>query len=243
MAELETMYFVVGNSARGIYSHTWRVWWHGTSFYVKARNKEMSPFKISLHGSDELHPDPGFIVGRDQSVPAARDILMVDRGRLLGSRFSGKPMPDGGLLVLSFRFGAELFQEGMPSEHPTGVKKGGGKAASFVPAPDPGELTDVHLFLTRQGMRIPFQEHAQEADALLGPLVNKNEDILTGMAYRVPSGPNPGPVDLYADPSPATEDDRVRGFGTSIGEDGRLWIVERWLSRKALKQESITDFE
>lgn len=243
MAELEAIYFVVGNSSRGIYSHTWRVWWHGTSFYVKARNKAMSQFKISMHGPDESHPNPGFIVGSEQSTPAARHSLVVDRGRFLGSRFSGKPMPDGGLLVLSFRFGAELFQDGMPSEHPTRVREGDRKAASFIPAPGPGELTDVHLFLTRQGMRIPAQEHAQEAGALLGPLVNKNEDILTGMAFRVPSGPNPGPEDLYADPSPTTEDDRVRGFGTTIGEDGRLWIVERWLSRKALMQEAITDSE
>jgi hypothetical protein len=34
------MYIVVGDSKAQRYSYVWRVWWHGTSFYIKA---EMQP--------------------------------------------------------------------------------------------------------------------------------------------------------------------------------------------------------
>jgi hypothetical protein len=37
---LKTMYIVVGDSKARRYSYVWRIWWHGTSFYIKA---EMQP--------------------------------------------------------------------------------------------------------------------------------------------------------------------------------------------------------
>jgi hypothetical protein len=237
MTDLNRIYFVVGDSARNIYSHTWRVWWHGSSFYIKSRNKTMGYFKVSMHGPDERYPDPGFIVGRDQSASVSPDALLVDRGRFLGSRFSGKPMPDGGLLLVTFRFGAELFAEGMPSEHVEHVKDDDKQAALLVPAPAPGEFSGVHLFLTRQGMRIPGQEAAQEANAFLGSLVNKNEDVLTGVGWKWPVEHCPRLEDLQLDP-PVNENDRGRGFATMVGDDGRLWIVEKWLSKKAIEKES-----
>jgi hypothetical protein len=236
MVNLKTLYFVIGDGAKGVFSYTWRVWWHGTSFYVKARNEYLGEFKVSMHGPDAFHPQPGFIVGRDQSAPPSRDTIMVERGRFLGSRFSGRPLEGGGLHVMTFRFGAELFEEGMPSVQVANVKRRAEIAARIGRVPGPGEVTDVHLFVTREGQRIPFQEQAEAADAILGPLKNKHGDILTGLVSKVSLERNPAPHMSMAPPT--SPEDRLRGFGGMIDDDDRLWIIEQVVSKQALEREA-----
>jgi hypothetical protein len=49
---LKTMYIVVGDSKAARHSYVWRIWWQGTSFYIKARDAALAEFKVSLHGAD-----------------------------------------------------------------------------------------------------------------------------------------------------------------------------------------------
>lgn len=238
MTSLKTLYFVVGDGKTGRFSYTWRLWWHGTSFYVKARNDSLGQFKVSMHGPDAFHPRPSFIVGRDQSAPPSKDTLLVDRGRFLGTRFNGRPLDGGGLHVMTFRFGAELFEEGVPGVQVANVKQRAEIAARIGRVPGPDEVTDVHLFVTREGQRIPFQEKAEAADAILGPLKNKHGDILTGLVNKVSLARNPSPhMDMAPPESP---EDRLRGFGGMVDDDGRLWIIEQVVSKQALEREAST---
>lgn len=236
MVDLKTFYFVIGDGAKGVFSYTWRVWWHGTSFYVKARNAYFEEFKVSMHGPDAFHPRPGFIVGTDQSAPPSERVLIVERGQFFGSRFSGRPLEGGGLHVMTFRFGAELFEEGLPSAELTKVKQRAEIAARIGRVPGPGEVTDVHLFVTREGQRIPFQEQAEAAGAILGPLKNKHGDVLTGLVSKVSVERNPSPP--MSMEAPMNRNDQVRAFGGVIDHDGRLWIIERVVSKRALELEA-----
>lgn len=227
---LETMYIVVIDEERGISSYTWRVWWHGTSFYIKARNAALADFKVSLHGPDSFHRKRGFIVGRDRSAKTTSDI--IDRGRFLGSRFSGRDMGNGTLHVATFRFGSELFEEGMPGVPVAPVKIRTSTSARYAPAPSAGMVTDVHLYLSKDRPYVPHQKKAEEANAIFGPLVNTQGEYLTGLGNGCSLARNPTPSDLIG-PAPEDDSDRVRGVGVSIDPSGFLWIREQWLSRKA----------
>ncbi len=227
------MYFAIGDADRGIASIAWRIWWHGTSFYVKARTGALADFKVSMHGPDSFHARPTFIVGKDQSSRVSTEGSLIDLRRFMGSRFSGHVTAGGALHVMTFRFGAELFQEGMPSELVRAIRSRDDIVAGFAPAPRPGEATDVHLYLNRGNSPLPDEKKARDANAILGPLINKSGDTLTAIMRRSRLVDEPSPAHLLGAP-PTCAEDRVRGFAATIDALDRLWIVEAWLSRSAL---------
>ncbi|WP_394525594.1 hypothetical protein [Paenarthrobacter nicotinovorans] len=236
MTGLKTMYIVVGDRVTSRYSYVWRIWWHGTSFYIKARDGAFAEFKVSLHGADAFHPEPGFIVGRDQSAAGSATARTVEEGRFLGTRFSGRRVDAEALHVATFRFGAELFTEDVPpSVLPEDVRLHSSIRANIAAAPGVGEVTDVHLFLAKGRPFVLHEAKAKDADAILGPLRNKQDEYLTGLVNKCTLSRNPSPEGLMG-PPPSDAGDRVRGFGGTIDPvGGFLWIAEQWLSRKHLE--------
>ncbi|WP_146072530.1 hypothetical protein [Arthrobacter sp. 4R501] len=236
MTDLKTMYIVVGDNKNQRYSYVWRIWWHGSSFYIKARDEALAHFKVSFHGADAFHPKPGYIVGRDQSALGAAKSRTVESGRFLGSRFPGREVSDGALHVATFRFGAELFADGVNATPlPDDVKLHPSIAARIAVTPAAGEVTDVHLYWAKGRPYVQHEEKARKADAILGPLRNDQNEYLTGLVNKCSLAKNLSPDGLMG-PPPSDEKDRVRGFGGIIDPDGGfLWIAEQWLSRKHLE--------
>lgn len=236
MTDLQAIYIVVGDRGTHQYSYTWKIWWHGSSFYIKARDEAFADFKVSLHGADAFHPEPGFIVGRDQSAPKSLERRSVENGRFLGSRFSGRKVADGVLHVATFRFGAELFAGGVAGRPlPGDLKIRPSVAAHIAVKPDEGEVTDVHLYFSKGRPCVQHEEKARAAKAIFGPLRNKQDEYLTGLVNKCSLAKNPPPPGLMA-PPPIDEADRIRGFGGTIDPSGDfLWIAEQWLSQRELE--------
>ncbi|MDJ0317394.1 hypothetical protein [Arthrobacter antibioticus] len=239
MTALQAMYIVVGDKETHRYSYSWKIWWHGSSFYIKSRDKSFADFKVSLHGADAFHPDPGFIVGRDQSATKPSLSRTLENGRFLGSRFPGRKVADGVLHVATLRFGAELFAEGSARlTLPSNVKVRPSITAHIAVAPSEGEVTDVHLYLSKGRAYVQHGEKARAANAIFGPLRNTQDEYLTGLVNKCSLARNPSPPGLIA-PLPYDEADRVRGFSSTIDPTGGfLWIAEQWLSQKELETEA-----
>lgn len=233
MSGIKKIYVLVGSRERAIYSYTWRIWWSGSSFYLKARDAAFADFKVSLHGPDAFHREPGFIVGRDQTAPSALDSRTIETGRFLGTRFRGQKVRDGVVKVATLRFGSELFRDGMPSAPLPKVTAHPQTAARITTAPEDGKVTDVHLFLAQGAPYFHAEKEARAANALLGPLENNQNEFLTGVIQQRDLVRNPPPAQLMG-PPPEDSADRVRGFGGAIDQEGFLWIAEQWLSRKML---------
>lgn len=142
----------------------------------------------------------------------------------------------GVLHVATFRFGAELFAEDTygPSL-PGNIKIRPSVAANIAVRPSTGEVTDVHLYLSKGKPYVQHEVKAREANAILGPLRNQQDEYLTGLINKCSLANNPSPPGLMA-PLPLDDTDRVRGFGGTIDPiGGFLWIVEQWISRKQLE--------
>jgi hypothetical protein len=233
MGGIKKIYVLVGSRERAIYSYMWRIWWSGSSFYLKARDAAFTDFKVSLHGPDAFHQDSGFIVGRDQSASPSLDSRTIEAGQFLGTRFPGQKMDNGAVKVATLRFGSELFREGMPSAPLPNVTEHPRTTAAITAAPDDGKVTDVHLFLSKGRPYFHAEKEARAANALLGPLENNQREFLTGVIQQRDLARNPPPPRLMG-PPPEDAADRVRGFGGVIDPEGFLWIAEQWLSRKML---------
>jgi hypothetical protein len=230
---IKKIYILVGSRERAVYSYTWRIWWSGSSFYLKARDAAFADFKVSLHGPDAFHREAGFIVGKDQTATSSSETRTIESGRFLGTRFPGRKLGEGVTHVVTLRFGSELFVEGVPSAPVTHVSDNPSTAAGITAAPGPGRVTDVHLYLSKDAPYFHAEEQARAANALLGPLENNQREFLTGVIQQREVNRNPPPSDLMG-PPPIDEEDRVRGFGGVIDPTGFLWIAEQWLSRKTL---------
>lgn len=232
---VKTIYVVVGDKESHIYSYTWRIWWHGTSFYIKARHPSFD-FKVSLHGPDVDHPKFGFIYGLDQSAGGVADSRIAQDGKALGTRFEGTEVLPGVRQVATLRFEDYMFSPGVPSEpFPHDVKAKPENQARFAAAPKPGESVAVHLFLTTGDTEFPNLHVAEQADALLGPLKNESghtlfavvsrERLSDHLSYRIPD-----------DLTPQDVEDRVRGFHGGVDESGKLLLAEAWLSKAGLER-------
>jgi hypothetical protein len=65
----DTIYVLVGDRSRRMYSYAWRLWWGRTSFYVKPKYTPLGALKISLDGPDvAVASQPGFKVDLDRSA-------------------------------------------------------------------------------------------------------------------------------------------------------------------------------
>lgn len=75
---------------------------------------------------------------------------------------------------------------------------------------------------------------ARKDDACIGPLHNDADQYLTGVVVRRRQQLKPTPAACKL-PSPLSRGDRLRAIGTTVDEEGVLFIVEQWTSRKRLQ--------
>ncbi|MBD7949605.1 hypothetical protein [Oerskovia rustica] len=219
------------------YSHMWRIFSRGTSFYVKARHPELGQFKVSLHGPDprpELRP--GFRFGVDRSVPATTNLLTGEQGHR-GTWYEGEQMPgpSGARRVLRIRFGWDMFQPGMPA----GLIKfdlSRGMTGALIKFPDVGYAVDVDFFVADGAPYWPGRvEKIRKANSAIKPIVNTANQFLTAVnvhrsMFRNPTPPTEGNL------PPMSEGDLVRGVVAWLPEGGQFpWITELPVSRTAFR--------
>jgi hypothetical protein len=111
--------FVAGARDGTRYSHVWRVWAHGTSFYIKPRTVALSSLKLSLHGPDAARGrSGGFKLALDQN---ASNAVVSEGGALIATFanlpywFDGAEVARDAHLALRIRFAGRCSTQMRPS--------------------------------------------------------------------------------------------------------------------------------
>ncbi|HWA67817.1 MAG TPA: hypothetical protein VG899_15755 [Mycobacteriales bacterium] len=229
------IYVLVGSRPRGPYSYVWRVWARGTSFYLKARYKPLTHWKVSLHGPDPRHPG---LDGFKLACEAAPDALPTDAGQLVSpgmerTWFMGKEMAPGVRHVMRIRTDFTLFLPGVPSA-PNPGKIREDDLGALIPPPAPLCAADVDFYVSNGAPYWAGGSKSKRANARLGPIANEAGQVLTAVSSQRLMVKFPSPPSLEQAPRPQGAGDSVRGFSGSFDEDQVLWIREMLLSRKAL---------
>jgi hypothetical protein len=219
---------LVANQDRSVFSFGWRVWARSTSFYIKGTNSDFG-LKLSLHGPDPRHAWHGFKLAFDGTSTASSSYTVTTPG-WLPVIFPGKEVAPDVSLAFRLRVPWDVFNQAgapPPAELPTGQQ---GFIATAPPAPG---AADIDFYVSSVGPYWPNRAQAARDNALLGPLTNKSGQHLTAVSYRRSLLTTPTPPSLLGR-QPANVEDRIRGLGGTIDDDGVLWMVEQWLSRSAL---------
>lgn len=216
-------YFLASTADRSRWGHAWRLWAHGTSFYVAARDPRIGSLKFSLHGPDERPGlEPVFKLAATRRV-AGRSF----RPGVLPLVFPGRPVLSDVRHVLKVRFPYDAFSGSIPNG--LGGERGvaSGARGLIVEAPgDAAETSDVDLYVSAVGAEPFAPDSARNANALIGPIRNAAGQHLTGIArkfpvIRVPTPPAPRSL-------APTESSREVTRGIWMGTAGyaNAWIVE-----------------
>jgi hypothetical protein len=223
--------FCVGSREKGIFSYVWRLWWGGTSFYIKPTYSPIAQHKVSLHGPDAKHPkSPWLRFDVDRTAPEDPDTVAITSG--LPLEFAGHAVTNRATHVARLRFPWELFISGRPSgPFPEEPKKN--VFAAIAPAPAPLYATDLDVYISQGRAFWPAETRARRDNAVLGPLVNSAGQYLTAVSVRRSLLKTATPARALAG-EPDEDSDRVRGVGASVDADGVLWICEQWMSKAAL---------
>ncbi|GAB3570476.1 hypothetical protein GCM10027445_24070 [Amycolatopsis endophytica] len=139
-------------------SYTYRWWAAGTSFYLKQRS--LDAIKISLHGPDLRHPEPGFKLGIDSSAQAtAHEKLLwrFDDGAM--GWFPGREIARGVRHVVRIRVPWDTMQAGR-------------------------RAVDFDFFLAEGRPYWPNSRQIRKNRAGLGPLRNSAGQYLTAACYH-----------------------------------------------------------
>jgi hypothetical protein len=239
---LNAIYFCVGDRTRNVCGYTWKLWWHETTFYAKARGAPLAGIKLSLHGQDVRSGmtarRPGFKVDLDRdALPTVKasngTIALFDMS--LPTWFAGMPVrKTGATHVLRFRTTWESFASDVPSAPIPGNVKAG-NFAGIVPLPKPFAAVDLDVFVSKIGPYWPQEKQTRRDNACLGPLRSKAGECLTARVVNRSVLTSPTPPDLVNGLSAVDAADKVRGIGMQLDvHHGFLWIHERILSRSAL---------
>ena len=220
----EIRYFCAGSQDQAFFGHVWRLWAHGTSFYLSARAPELADMKYSLHGPD---PRPGmtpaFKLGWARPV-AGRSAL---GSGVLPMLFPGGPVAPGVRHVLRFRFRPDLYDGTVPNG--VGVGDVHSRPALRIPLPAPGEVADLDFYVADDA---PYLlPGASEQNAVVGPISNDAGQWLTGVMRRRVELCTPTPTQAFAMP-PLDAADAIRGVWTGNGGCAFAWVVEARMSRR-----------
>jgi hypothetical protein len=230
------IYFVTADQERGIYGYTWRMWWSGTSFYIKGRASHLAAFKVSLHGPDPARPNlrPGFKIAMDENaVPKAVEAGSVHCGSvfLKPQWFSGRKVQNGVRHVLTFRSTWDLFCKGCPSAPNPGDLRADA-VGLIAEAPKSFKAADIEIYVSDNKPYWPFEAKARRDNSCIEPIRSGSGQYLTGVSFRRPALNGDAPVATRALKSRPAEE-RVRGIATAADDKGVLWIVEHWISPSA----------
>lgn len=241
--ELRALSFVVTDRDGPEYSRisfNWRIWAHGTSFYLAVRQREMSEMKISLHGPD---PRPGmepvFRLGLDSSFQRQDDVTygaLVVNGSDPGwpIKFTAQMITSKVRRVVRFSYPAEMFGPHAPNGlqvNASKKKRGNDYRQAKFTAPGAGGLY-VDLYIAEPAVD-PYWEDpvlTEQSNAGLGPLVNAAGQSLTLVAKSVddPHLHDPNWQDVSnEDIEVMSQSAVVRALVMNKSSTGLLWIREK----------------
>lgn len=234
MGNQPAIHLVVRNAIIGVTSYAWRMWWHGSSFYLSPTLAYLSGIKVSLHGPDARHPTSGFKIAVDnqamrRAVAAGCAYHVPDDGVW----FEGRPMVAGVRHVTTLRWTPGLFHAGCPSA-PVPKAPRANSVGRLLAAPDEGYATDVDIYVCRRRPWWPNEGKAILDNARLGPITNASGHSLTAVSVRRRLSVKQTPEAAKLVP-PRSRGDKVRAIGSGVDER-LLWIVEQWTSRERIDQ-------
>jgi len=214
-------------------SYAWKIWWHKISFYVVPTYAPLSGVKVSLHGPDDRHPQPGFRIDIDRNAMRQAKVAGgIAHGPKGGVWFSGREMVPGVRHVITLRWTTGLFKKGVPSGPSPDVPRVV-DSSLVVAAPVQGFASDVDVYVCQGRPWWREEAQARRDNACIGPLKNDGSEYLTAVSVRrrLAALPTPPNVRLA---SPETKGDKVRAIGSGV-HDEVLFLVEQWTSRRRLQ--------
>jgi hypothetical protein len=91
----------------------------------QGRDAALAEFKVRLHGADTSHPEPGFIVGRDQSASWSHNNKDGRERPVTWVQISRREIGEDAFHVATFRFGAVHNRKLATGRYlPTGIETG-----------------------------------------------------------------------------------------------------------------------
>jgi hypothetical protein len=230
MGEQDAVAFVIVNNPPTIAGYTWLIEWTTTSFYVKSLYQPLQTAKVSIHGADPGHPGlEHFRLDFDHEKPAAKAAKAGGGWSTdaleLPLFFPGRRINGNTVHVMRFSAESEMYAAGIPSA-PNPPLKPKATLHATIPAPLPGRVTHVDVFLSDDAPYWPENEELLDAeDAGIGPISNSAGLHLTMVSYGLAAGQEPDPLgDMRAG---APLEQCVRGIGWKLDATGFLWACEK----------------
>ena len=230
------MSFIVRSSDTGKFSLEWRLWAHGTSFYIAMRDPAMGIAKFSLHGPDPAIPGSPWWKFAETGVPKNAEEIATFYGAsdFFPWQVSGRRVTTTVTNVLRFRYMNTIFNSPIAVPAPkAAVKKG--RSACFN-APPAGDELWIDLYVAQPGTDPYFRDRDQtaEANAGIGPLVNDAGQSLTLVARAVTERPDRDPTEVTFnwDGDMTGYTGPVRVVNVNRDSTGLVWIVERDVPRE-----------
>jgi hypothetical protein len=248
-AEPTAIKFLVGSRSHSRWSYAWRIGSRSTSFYIKPLPDALQDIKISLHGPDPRHPEPGYKFALDASaagqVERAGGALIHKTNWPDAQWFPGYRVRPGVDLVLRIRFPWDLF-DSQASRLPPPPSPRRRDFAALIPIPQPGRAVDVDVFVCHEAPFWPNEAQARRDAAYLGPLTNTAGQHLTAVTVHRWIDAEPSPVVEHAVSGQLNAPpifDRLRGLGAAFDPRGFAWVQEMWLARSRMRPAGFTAFE
>ncbi|MGC3953424.1 MAG: hypothetical protein QM804_04080 [Propionicimonas sp.] len=233
-AELEGFYFLVGQRDPTYYGFVWRIWSRGTSFYVKARSRQIGDFKISIHGPDP-RPGlrPGFKIDQDHSTPQAH--YRVADPDAVPYWFTGWELPNGMTKVVRIAVPADTFLHPSARFGPPAGSIAPGMIGGIVDAPPDGYFAALDLYVASERPDWAGRANAESQNAIAGELRNESGQFLIGLTAHIKLVEDPLPAGLLTHDAELDETEVTRGVATAPDERGFMWLCERLFSERSLR--------
>lgn len=216
-----------------MFGHAWRLWSHGTSFYVGVRDQSISALKFSLHGPDPRGLTPHFRLSAFRGSTKAA--LRIDGGEL-PMYFPGRQVPgaDGVRHVMKFRFTYDAFLPQVERGRGAGKRIGSdARGIAITAPPSRAEVSDLDLYVSDADPFAP--PGALASNALVGPIRNEAGQSLTGVSRRFSALKVPTPL-AATSRAPLPGEPSTRGVWMGMGGCGYAWVVEGALSARWFQQ-------
>ncbi|OBH51292.1 hypothetical protein A5686_12330 [Mycobacterium sp. E2479] len=235
----ESIIVCIGKRSKKMFGYASFIEWHRTSFYIKSQYLPLQTMKVSIHGTD---PRPQHLgkqhfrldVERDHLVQAALDAgggWGADPGQYLPLDFVGREIDEHTLHIVRFSADWTMFVKGVPSA-PIPQLQPGVTLHAVGPAPPPGQVTHVDLYLSTGEPYWPDEQLARARNAGFGPIVNSAGMKLTAVVAKRSTQFEQDPLgDLVGD---APFEDCVRGIAAKVDDTGLLWMCEKMMPRTRL---------
>jgi hypothetical protein len=140
--------------------------------------------------------------------------------------FNGRQVNDHAAHIVRFSAESDMFTNGIPSApHPNLKQKA--TLHARVPAPAPGAVVHVDLYLSLADPYWPNEEHARERDAGMGPISNAAGMNLTAVITHRDVTSEPDPHGDVRGDTPL--DQCTRGIGAAVDDTSLLWLCEKMI--------------